>query len=161
MKLLETIESKNSYKAAYEWRKSAILLCEFIVPFTKFYDVKMGTITIIMRMLDPDRICGIDAEQTKLLRQRCTHASIFLGNVAGKLLCTWDTTKIDEEEWVPSTWGGDDATLPSFVPFRDAPWMPETPDDLCQVSYDKEGHVICKDHDVSQPAQDCPWCQHR
>ena len=112
-------------------------------------------------MLDPDRICGIDAEQTKSLRQRCTHASTFLGNVAGEFFCTWDTATIDEEEWVPTTWGGDDATLPSFVPFRGAPWMPETPDDLRQVSYDKEGHVICKDHDVSQPAQDCPWCQHR
>ena len=43
MKLLETIGSKNNYKAVYEWLKNAILLCEFIVPFTKFYDVKMGT----------------------------------------------------------------------------------------------------------------------
>ena len=161
MKLLATIGSMNNDRAIYEWLKSVIYLCEFIVPFAKFYDVKMGTITIIMRMLDPDQTCGIDVEQTASLRQRCTHTSIFLGNTAGELLCTWDTTSIDKEEWVPTSKRGDNETLPSFVPFRDAPWMPETPDDLSQVSFDKEGHVICKEHSVSQPAQDCPWCQYR
>ena len=160
--LLETIGSKDNDRAIYEWLKSVIYLCEFIVPFTKFDDVKMGTITIIMRMLDPDQVCGIDVEQTMSLRQRFTHASIVLGNAAGELLCTWDTTSIDKDEWVPTSWKGDAETLPpSFVPFRDAPWMPETPDDLSQVSYDKEGHVIRKEHSASQPAQDCPWRQYR
>ena len=92
------------------------------------------------------------------LRQRCTRASLFFGNVAGELLCTWHTTSIDNDNWVPATWSGDAETLPSFVPFKDAPWMPETSHDLGQVSYDKEGHVLCQEHDVSQPAQDCPWC---
>ena len=41
--------------------------------------------------------------------------------------------------------------------------MPETSDDLGQVSYDKEGHVLFvkSKHSMSQPAQDCPWCHYR
>ena len=34
-KLLETLESNNTYQAAYEWLKGATLLCEFIVPGIK------------------------------------------------------------------------------------------------------------------------------
>ena len=97
-KLLETVESNSTYKAAYEWLNHAILFCEFIVPGNKFDDVKMGTITIIMRMRDPDHICGDDVKQTMSRRQRCTHALAFLGNVSGELLCTWETTNIDEDE---------------------------------------------------------------
>ena len=117
-------------------------LCEFIVPHIKFYYVKMGTITMIIRMLDPDQICGVDGAQTVSLRQRCTRASIRFGNVAGELLCTWHTALIDNGIWVLNTWHGDEETLTSFVPFKDAPWMPETSEDLGQVSYDKEGHVL-------------------
>ena len=127
---METIESNNTYKAAYEWLKHVILFCEFVVPGNKFYDIKMGTITIIMRMLDPDHICGDDVNQTVSLRQRRTHALIFLGNVAGDLLCMWETTNIDEDEWIPSTWDGDVETLQSFVPFKELPWMLETPEEL-------------------------------
>ena len=159
--LLTTIESKDSDKALYELLKNTICLCEFIVPFIKFYYIKMGTITMITRMLDPDQICGVGVGQTMSLRQRCTRASMFFGNVAGELRCTWHTTTIDNDNWVPATWSGDAETLLSFVPFKDAPWMLETSDDLGQVSYDKEGHVLCQEHSVSQPAQDCPWCQYR
>ena len=43
-KLLETLESNNTYKAAYGRLRHVILFCEFIDPSNKFYDVKMGTI---------------------------------------------------------------------------------------------------------------------
>ena len=161
MTLLTTIGSMDNDKAIHEWLKSVIYLCEFIVPFIKFYYIKKGTITMITRMLDRDQICGIGVEQTMSLRRRCTQASIFFGNVAGELFCTLHTTSIDNDNWVPSNWRGDDETLPSFVPFKDAPWMPETSVDLGQVSFDKEGHVLCKEHSVSQPAQACPWRQSR
>ena len=161
MTLLTTVESMENDKALYEWLKNVIYLCEFIVPSIKFYYIKMGTITMIARMLDPDQICGVDVERTMSLRRRCTHASILFGNVAGELLCTWATTSIDNDNWVPASWRGDEETLPSFVSFKDVPWMLETSDDLGQVSYDKEGHVLCQEHSVSQPAQDCPWCQYR
>ena len=49
----------------------------------KFYDVKMGTIAIIMRMPDLGHICGDGVAHTVSLRQRCTHALILFGNVAG------------------------------------------------------------------------------
>ena len=39
--------------------------------------------------------------------------------------------------------------------------MPENDDELCYVTYDHEGHIICCEHEISQPAQDCPWRQHR
>ena len=154
MTLLRTIESMDNDKAVYEWLKNAIYLCECIAPFIKFYYIKMGTITMIARMLDPGRICGVDVEQTMSPRQRCTRASIFFGNVAGELLCTWHTTSIDNGKWVPASWRGDEETLPSFLPFKDVLWMPETSDDLGQVSCDKEGHVLCQEHSIFQPAQD-------
>ena len=78
-----------------------------------------------MRMLDPDRTCGDDVAQTLSLRQRCTHALIFFGNVAGELFFMWETTNIDEDEWYPSAWDGDVETLESLVPFKEAPWMRE------------------------------------
>ena len=56
--LLESIESMEDDKALYEWLKKAIYLCEFIVPYTKFYFIKMGTITMIVSMPDPEQICG-------------------------------------------------------------------------------------------------------
>ena len=68
----------------------------------------------------------------------------------------WDTTNIGEDEWYSSGWDGDAETLESFVPFQEAPWMPETHEELCHVTYDHEGHVICCEHEISQPAQDCP-----
>ena len=37
MTLLTTIESMDNDKAVYEWLKNVICLCEFIVPFIKFY----------------------------------------------------------------------------------------------------------------------------
>ena len=36
------------------WLYNAVLLCEFIVLFNRFYDIRMDTITIIMRVLNPD-----------------------------------------------------------------------------------------------------------
>ena len=159
--LLTTIESMNDDRALYEWLKNAIYLCEFIVPHIKFYYVKMGTITMIIRMLDPGQICGTDVADAVSLRRRCTRASTRFGNTAGELLCTWHTALIVNDIWVPPTWEGDEETLPSFVPFRYLPWMPETSEDLGQASYDKEGHVLCNEHTPYQPAQDCPWCQYR
>ena len=158
--LLDNIESMTDEKSLYEWLKKVICFCEFIVPYIEFYYVKMGTITMIVRMLDPEQIRGNNVEETVSLRQRFTQASIRFGNTAGELLCLWDTTGIDHKEWVPPEWGGDETPL-SFVPFRDPPWMPETPDDLGEVSYDDEGHVLCDDHTPYQNAQDCPWCQYR
>ena len=159
--LLGTIECMDDEKALYEWLKKVIYLCEFIVLYIEFYYVKMGTITKIIRMLDPDQICGTNVAETVSRRQRCIRASIRFGNIAGELLCTWHTALIETKIWVPPTWEGDEEALPSFVPFRHPPWMPETPDDLGQVSYDKEGHVLFNDHTPYQPAQDCPWYQYR
>ena len=93
------------------------------------------------------------------LRQRFTQASIRFGNTAGELLSLWDTTGMDHQEWSPPEWGGDETPL-SFVPFRDPPWMPESPADLSKVTYDDEGHVLCDDHTPYQHAQDRPWCQY-
>ena len=101
--LLEVIESMEDDKALYEWLKKAIYLCEFIVPCTKFSYIKMGTITMIVRMLDPEQICGTNVADTVSLRQRCIQATIRFGNTAGELLCLWDTTGIDNKEWVPTT----------------------------------------------------------
>ena len=116
---------------------------------------------MIVRMLDPDQICGTNVESTVSLRQTCIRASIRFGNIASELFCTWHTALIDTKIWVPPTWEEDGEALRSFVPFRHPHWMPETPGDLGQVSRDKEGHVLCNDHTPYQPAQGCPWCQYR
>ena len=158
--LLESIESMEDDKTLYEWFKKAIYLCEFIVPYTKFYYIKMGAITMIVRMLDPEQICGTNVADTVSLRQRCIQATIRFGNIAGELLCLWDTTGIDNKEWAPTSWADDREPCPSFVPFRDAPWVQENPEEL-EVSYDKEGHVLCAEHPPYHSAEHCPWCQYR
>ena len=148
-------------KALYEWLKKAIYLWEFIVPYTKFYYIKVGTITMIVRMLDPEQICGIYVKDTVSLRQRCIQATIRFGNTAGELLCLWDTTGIDNLEWVPTGCETGGEPCPSFVPFRDPPWVPENPEELGEVLYDKEGHVLCSEHPPYQSADYCSWCQYR
>ena len=40
--LLDNTESMDDEKSLYEWLKKVIYLCEFIVPYTKFYNVKMA-----------------------------------------------------------------------------------------------------------------------
>ena len=160
MTLLDTIGSMTDEKSLYEWLKKVIYLCEFIVPFIEFHYIKMGTITMTVRMLDPEQTCGNNVEETVSLRQRLTQASIRFGNTAGELLSLWDTTGMDNKLWFPTEGGGEEAPL-SFVPFRDPPWMPEPPADLNEVTYDAEGHVLCDDHPPYQNAQDCPWCQYR
>ena len=39
--------------------------------------------------------------------------------------------------------------------------MPENPEELGEVSYDNEGHILCIERPRYQSAQDCPWCQYR
>ena len=120
----------------------------------------MGTITMITRMLDPEQTCGINVEDTVSLRQRLTRASIRFGNTAGELFSLWNTTKMDYKLWSP--YPGEAAEQPqSFVPFRDPPYIPDSPREKTQVSYDPEGHVLCDDHPPYQDAQDCPWCHYR
>ena len=86
-------------------------------PFLEFYYIKMGTITMITRMLDPEQTCGINVEETVSLRQRLTRASIRFGSTAGELLSLWDTSKMDYVQYLvtlPSRWSGY-ATV--FCPF--------------------------------------------
>ena len=67
--LLKTLlELNNTHAAAYEWLQSSILLCHYVAPGVKFYENKMDT-TAILRMLDPDYICGDDVAQTVSLGQ--------------------------------------------------------------------------------------------
>ena len=74
---------------------------------------------MIVRMIDSEQTCGTNVEETVSLRQRCTQATIRFGNTARELLCLWDTTGIDNKEWVPPDWNGDRESFLSFVPFRD------------------------------------------
>ena len=115
-----------------------------------------------MRVLDPDHICGDDVTQTMSLRQRCIHALIFLGNVAGELLCMWDTTSSDGMYIFLLVGIGVRRRYSHLFPLiKEASWNPESCEEPCHVTYDHEGHLVCAEHPISQLVQDCAYCQHR
>ena len=159
--LMKTLELNSTHAVAYEWLKHSILLCHYFVPGVKCYENEMDTIAILMRMLDPDDICGDDVAETVSLRHKATRASIFLGNVAGEMLCQWDTTAMNGEIYFPAGCDEGDKTLKSYVPFQEPTWFPTTEEELCHLGYDGEGHLVCVEHSPSHISQTCPWCQHR
>ena len=76
--------------AMYEWLKNAIISCRYIVPGKDtFREIKLKTIAMLRKMLDPDGVCGVDVAETVSCRSLATYCSSLFANVAGELICQW------------------------------------------------------------------------
>ena len=76
--------------AMYEWLKNAIISCRYIVPGQDtFREIKLKTIAMLRKMLDPDGVCGVDVAVTVTWRSLANHSSSIFANVAGELICQW------------------------------------------------------------------------
>ena len=49
----------------YLWLKGEILSCNYVIPGLPLNEIKMATVAMIVRMIDPDELCGDSAETTK------------------------------------------------------------------------------------------------
>ena len=73
--------------ALYEWLKNVIISCRFIVPGQdSFREIKLKTIAMLRKMLDPDGVCGVNVAETASYRDLAKHCSSLFANVAGELI---------------------------------------------------------------------------
>ena len=86
-----------------EWLKNVIISCRFILPGRdSFRDIKLKTIAMLRKMLDPDRVCGVNVAETKSFRDLAKHCSSLFANVAGELICQWTEGDDDPKIYFPS-----------------------------------------------------------
>ena len=89
--------------AMYEWLKNIIISCSYIKPgHDTFRDIKIKTIAMLRKMLDPEGVCGVDVAETDSWRSLANHCSSLFTNVAGELICQWTEGDDNEEVYFPS-----------------------------------------------------------
>ena len=54
----------------YLWLKGEILSCNYVIPGLPLNEIKMATVAMIVRMIDPDELCG-DCVETKIYFLKC------------------------------------------------------------------------------------------
>ena len=156
-RLLESLLTLSTYGHIYEWLRSVIFTCAYVVPGNMFHVIKMDTIAIIMKMVDPDDICGENVDMSSAFRRTAIWATALLGNVAGALICQWDTTPLDDKEYYPTDWD-ENEIVESHIPFQAVEAaLPEGHEPL----YDAEGHALCTEHGPDDLDNNCPYCQYR
>ena len=70
--------------------EDVIISCRFIVPgHDTFREIKLKTIAMPRKMLDPDGVCGVNVAETVSYRSLAKHCSSLFANVAGELICQW------------------------------------------------------------------------
>ena len=90
--------------AMYEWLKGIIISCRYILPGQdSFRDIKLKTVAMLRKMLDPDGVCGVNVEETRSYRDLAKQCSSLFANVAGELICQWTEGDDDEKIYFPST----------------------------------------------------------
>ena len=96
--------AKRDVGAMYEWLKDIIISCRYILPGQdSFRDIKLKTVAMLRKMLDPDGVCGVNVEETRSYRDLAKQCSSLFANVAGELICQWTEGDDDEKIYFPST----------------------------------------------------------
>ena len=89
--------------ALYEWLKNAIISCRYIVPgHDTLREIKLKTIAMLRKMLDPDGVCGHKVSETVNFRRLAQHCSYLFANTAGELICQWTEGDNDAEPHLPA-----------------------------------------------------------
>ena len=57
---------------------------------------------MLRKMLDPDGICGVNIEETRIYRNLAKQCSSLFANVAGELICQWTEGDDEDKIYFPS-----------------------------------------------------------
>ena len=87
----------------YEWLKDNIISCRYIIPgHDTFRDIKLKTVAMMRKMLDPDGVCGVNVSDTVTYREQAKKCSSLFANVAGELICQWTEGKTIMKVYFPA-----------------------------------------------------------
>ena len=94
--------AKQDIGMIYEWVKNNIISCRYIIPgHDTFRDIKLKTVAMMRKMLDPDGVCGVDIGDTVTYREQAKSCSLLFANVAGELICQWTEGDDNDEVYFP------------------------------------------------------------
>ena len=170
--------------AMYEWLKDIIISCRFtLLGQDSFRGIKLKTIAMPRKMLDPDGVCGVNVEETRAFRELAKRCSSLFANVAGELICQWTEGDDNEKIYFPSTdaeatldyvnrpvgeddkedlkcSGGNVSTLSNeaqgskpFVCLK-----PLSRREVEKLDQDSESVVMCPHHGPERVLADCVYC---
>ena len=89
-------------RAMYEWLKNVIISSRYITPGKDtLCEIKIKTIAMLRKMLDPDSVCGEDIKETAKWRNFALHCSSLFVNIAGELICQWTEGDDDDTVYFP------------------------------------------------------------
>ena len=151
-----------------------------------FREIKLKTIAMLRKMLDPDGVCGVDAAETVTWRSLANHCSSLFVNVAGELARQWtegDDNKevyfpnVDIKQLIAEVSNVDDdakddlnkcsdnnvAHPDNRVPGSKAFYClrPLSKDQIRNLELDGENVVKCPTHDPQRNLADCVYCHAR
>ena len=173
----------------YEWLKDNITSCRYIIPgHDTFRGIKLKTVAMLRKMLDPDGVCGVNVGETRDYRELAKKCSTLFANVAGELICQWTEKDDNDNVYFPAN------TIDSVLGYVDKPTGQcdredlnkcsdenvATPDmnategskaftcikplhrrDVEKLTQDNAGVVMCPHHHAEQILADCVYCHAR
>ena len=67
----------------YEWLKNIIISCRLILPGQdSLRGIRLKTIAMLRKMLDPDGVCGVNIDETRAFRELAKHCSSRMSRVS-------------------------------------------------------------------------------
>ena len=90
--MLDIIDfSEKDAGAMYEWLKNATISSRYITPgVDTFREIKIKTIAMLRKMLDPDGVCGENIAEMPKWRECAVRCSAIFVSIAGELICRVD-----------------------------------------------------------------------
>ena len=169
--------------ALYEWLKNSIISCRYTVPVSDTQrEIKLKTIVMLRKMLDPDGVCGHNVTETTHCRRLAQHCTYLFANTAGEMICQWTDADKGSEPYFPACDDNTTATLGQQVgegmktvedcslnPTGDESPGPKTfecpapvtKEEIRNLDKDDENVVICPSHGPENNLFDCVFCHVR